>query len=311
MESTSSNARTILERADQRWNSAEPSPFRPSVHCKFKPHWRWDLASTYAKGRRIPTGLANIDPVLGRVISYQRGLRAAASDPSAYDRLERRYPDLHEISHIYTSASFSRWTIEALIVSNAKPSEICSAYPISVKLLELYRSVFFDIVDLLPMRNFMIPMLFGPLIDRSTSNDPDLVWKFFAYVGGIDAFQAFIDPSADLGAAQQKLFDTILSNRRLRNAVTAAMIVSPNNWNAIDLQRVHNEFESSKQLRKAGGMGSAETFVGGMLASFSHILGERLVVDEPRESGRGVVDASINPREAIIDYVMNESGSKE
>jgi hypothetical protein len=108
------------------------------------------------------------------------------------------------------------------------------------------------------------------------------------------------------------LFETILNNRRIRNAVVAAMTVVPNNWNAIDLQRVHNEFETVKLQRKNSGSGGAvEACVGGMLQSVSYMLGENLAISTPTESGRGTFAADNQDiKSAIVKYVMGDNKSE-
>jgi hypothetical protein len=199
------NTQTKQSQLDKRWHAGEPSPFRPSVHFKYKPHWRWDLAADSVKTKKTPYRVGESDPVLGRVIAYQRGLQATLKDRTISEKLARKFPDIHEVSQIYLDAGYPRWTIEALIVSNAKPSEICSAYPISPRLLELYRRVFFDIVDLLPLRNYMLPLLFGPLIDRIPGHDPDLTWKFFCLCRWFRCFSSVCRSQCRYGCGTAKV----------------------------------------------------------------------------------------------------------
>ena len=121
--------------------------------------------------------------------------------------------------------------VEGLIVADVPQDEICRQYTISQRMLEVYEDVFFDVRDLLPHRNFIFCNIMAPLLMSGLANDPDLVWKLFAYTGGMDALLSLVDISREISPRLQELLKRILANRQMRNAVMGAMTVAPTRWN--------------------------------------------------------------------------------
>lgn len=293
--------------------------FRPSlVSDDFKPFWLWDLALKVSKLRPIPSWVKRVDPYFSRILKFIKKLNEASFDGFDSVFLRNEFKDLYEAHSIYKNVTISspRWLLEAFLISNASFDRIAQLMPIDLEVIEVYAKVFYDVKAALPYRIFVFNALLGPAIRNCPANDPDLSWKLFAYMGGTEVFIRFVDHSGTFDQSQWDLMRNILRDRVLKNAITAALTVKPDQYNAIDLQRLHVEFEESLENAQANKdaknqiEGGIEGYMKGLLTSIGGIMSNKLTLDHIKVEGRHQESNEIEELEGRLNsYILD--GPKE
>lgn len=271
-------------------NSLKPS----LVSDDYKPFWLWDLALKVSQLKPTPGWVRKVDPFFRYLLKFIRRLNDAVFDGFDSIYLRNEFHELYEAHSIYKNVSVNsvRWLLEALLISNASFERIAELIPINKEVIEIYAKLFYDVKEALPYRVFVFNAILGPAIRNCPANDPDLAWKLFAFMGGTEVFVKFVDHSGKFDAEQWDLLRNILRDRVLKNAITAALTVKADQYNAIDLQRLHVEFEESLEKAKANSEvqnkieGNIEGYMKGLLTSISGIMSNRLTLESTEVNGR-------------------------
>lgn len=173
-------AGVLTERACLWAMAGNTDPLRPS-------HWRWLIRDLHFEFE-WDSELLSCRRVVGiehRPDSYIQSLDA--------DELQA-YEDVLAIRSDGYGAVPPRFRIEALILTGMEQVEIARRLDLPVATVATYERLFFDIRSKLKAIDNILIVAIGMRWDRPiTEDDPGIVLKFFAYIGGLFLFEAVLD----------------------------------------------------------------------------------------------------------------------
>lgn len=224
--------------------SSDPHKLRPfPMGPDFSPAWRWQLASRLAQTGRISRTTADADAWVRRAFLYLRRAKSSELDAERMAMTRRIYRDVYESEALHRSPIDTRWLVEALILSDMDASAMSIHLPIDADTVTAYEAIFYDLRPLLRYPSYILSRVLGPGLQHNDFGSTEMSWKTLAYLGGSEVLFRYLNPSLEPMASDAKLIQNLLKNRLIRNALTAAMDVKPDRFNAVDIQRVHIEFE--------------------------------------------------------------------
>lgn len=151
------------------------------------PHWRWQAAMARQEALQPPTG----DRDVRLATSYLRILRRCHS-VEARKHLAATRPVIDSAYRIYTAENqVPRHALEARLLAGEAPDAIAAKSGLPLRTVQCYARLFFDVADRLASPDYVLTTVLGPRLQEGTW-DYELVWKFFAYLGGAHTLDALM-----------------------------------------------------------------------------------------------------------------------
>jgi hypothetical protein len=178
-----------------------PSPHDPFV----PPNWRWERARQL-RSSRSGNRHSGDDPFTKLARAYQSA-RAKCRTEADWRRLERKYPGVHyawELHEADSGRMDKRWSLEAFLLSRAKPEQIAHWLKISPDVVIWYEKLLFNVLPYLDHDIWIVQTVMRSAIHYGlTEREYDLLWKMIGFAMGPIALRHLILPLTPVWVADE------------------------------------------------------------------------------------------------------------
>lgn len=253
-----------------------------------EPHWRWLRVLQIEKGGKKasraldgPEGFTWIR----RALRLKRRFDAAGGHESALFGLMHEDENLLWAHTIWSEERRpTRWAIEALILAGAPNELIAERLGADPGVIEAYEAVFFNVRDRLEQPLYIINVVMGEAVARGVQERQyDLLWKLFAYHGGIHTLDAVMQravkmqkPAGHEDVAQ--FFQDFAVNTMKQKAAVATLTVPVNTHTQMQLIDSFVKYVEIEKNSKSAAEAhtSIVTNIGAMLSGLPFKLGTKI-----------------------------------
>lgn len=242
------------------------------------PAWRFSMAKRILDERTTRFS-RQVDPLVLRLVEFLRAHREAESAQDL-DTVEDTYPDIYWAHNVYSSEGRGpRYHIEALILANEEPEQICEYLDLPDAVLDAYEAYFFDVRRTLENPTAVRTYLFGRGRERGARDgDHDLLWKQLALSADLSTLRVLWEARVLSDDEAKKLDDLVASNIR-RDTLEAQHIRVINQYNATEiidqymaLRNAETERSKVELVRGTAGSGGVGQFVAALLQSIQFTM---------------------------------------
>jgi len=221
--------------------------------------WRW-LRALQLESRN--TRIKELeDPEVTHIRKFLRDLSSGIDS----EVLCTKHPVLFEVHRIYNSASTTRWTLEALVMANVPPIEICAKFGWStktgIKLIKTYENCKFDIRSRLKYEAYVMSNVLGTISNSMNNVQPaeEKIWKLLAWIGyrknyGTSLLDGFINLDNmpdDVKVWYDKFITNQFTRRTVRGLIKFDPIYMPQ---MVDMLKLHNDNKRLEMEQHANGI---------------------------------------------------------
>lgn len=221
--------------------------------------------------------------------------------PADVGELACRFPDFYFAYELQTSQDEAiellRWELEAYLLTEWSYELISRRTGCSVKTIEIYHQIYYDVRERLLTKGYVNHMVIGPSLQRGLSpNEPDVLWKMYAYYCGGHVVGAIIDKFTNPAIAERPedipavIEDAALGNLK-RNAMIATHTMPINSFTQMAIIDAWMKLREIDAASEAAQQGQA-TILANLEACFKAM---------PFSVGKQPADM-IQQREALEEY---------
>lgn len=162
-------------------NAAELIQLR-STNASRQPDWRWRRA-VLLESKSVKSRSFN-DKWISRTRQFIRMQRSKKSEEDIFIA----DPVLYEVHNIYNETGPTRWTLEALIMADTDPKEICDRFGYDKKtgkaIIEAYEATKFDVRSRLKHIDFVRTKVIGSTTDGDIPPTEESILKVLGWLSG-------------------------------------------------------------------------------------------------------------------------------
>ena len=185
--------------------------YKATLSWQRNPSHRWSEALGFLIHHEAPLSLLNGDKYLQRASSYARALY----NTKDREHLLRKHFNEVWVAHgIYKQdiPCGIKWVIEALITASMSSADIAAYLTldgINESVIETYKSIFYDISDLLrsPVGIYTTVLARTKHLSKNVLDEHDYFWKSAALNLGVTGLIDYIIPGAASGKSDRKISD--------------------------------------------------------------------------------------------------------
>jgi len=215
----------------------------------YEPDWRWQRAIDLVDNNLEMSRKRDDD-----VVALARALVRAQNnpDPAMMERFKDREPHIVTAHEIYDDAENpTKGMLEACLVTKADAPEIGAYMALDPVVVSIFENVFYNIRPCYFAEGFIVNNVLLPAFRRAlTCLDQDLIMKLVGYVGGFGVLRNF-----NLIGAMPKdvkiVIDNMISSMMRRNALIAAAIQKPTQYNASEILELYLNLKRNEVMEKA------------------------------------------------------------
>ena len=257
------------------------------------PQWRWARIEYLVSQGKNPDKRDDVETrALFRYMREYRDLQVSVfAKDSRFDfenaALSSRFPVEADVVSIYEASSFLRFSLEALLLTDASEEEIYAYTGCTPDVVRMYATIFFDVSRIKKHKLLLINWVFGDsALSGLSPKNRDKFWKAVAIYGGKEMlFDAF--EYGNMTEESKIKFDAWIQGQCQRNTMQAATYEVADRFTSQSiLERYGNTQRLEFDERKlAGGSNSMqgdfrEAYLG-MMQSFTLSVRESSVKDLP------------------------------
>ncbi len=264
----------------------ELNPDRP-------PDWRWQRC-ILLETKNVKTKEFD-DKITLQVRKYLKAKKQGITS----EQLCNKFPVLYEVDRIYTASSTVRWTLEALIMANLKPSEIAERFgwgKQGKKIIEMYERVRFDVRPRLKFDSFILSSVLGQVLSGNIVPSDEKIWKMLAWVGGRrEMGSALLDGYLNIEhmtSEVKRWYDSFIDNQFTRKTIRALFKFDPVNTPQImEIMKMYNDNRRIDIERTVNNLNKGEDDTGN---EYAQLVKKTLSITVANVNK--VADSSIEPR---------------
>jgi hypothetical protein len=279
-----------------------------------QPDWRWHRAGQIVEGD--PVSRRRDDHWILRAYHFRRALDACRT-PADVRRVVDAHSPIHWASYLHSHREqrdrrLVPHAIEAMLLTGmVSHDQIGARFGIKATTVEAYSKLFFDVEERLKQTEYILFIVIGEAIYRGLAGRAyDLMWKLFAYSGGIHVLDAVmrlsgpatkpLDPTGARGFFAQD----VKSNMYHRAAVAAKTV----EFNGFNILPFLEQFNRMVEIEKQGGEHSQDMIVAGVREMVLSLAPRARVgppaADEPGLVGRFNAGAAELTSDELIDLSL-------
>jgi hypothetical protein len=269
------------------------------------PRWRW-LRAKELVGKRLPPRRSRDDSFVMKAWRYLRRYRR--DDPRVEEALATEYPEVHQSRCLFEDVSGSRWVFEAGVMAG-QPVEMLAEYlNAEIGMLKIYERLFFDVRNALPHKGCITSNVLMPALSAGArASDPDFMWKLVAYAGGWEVVKSLWE-IGDVSPVARDFIVRTFREQVLKVARSAAFVVQPNNFNAVELVgRGIDMLKLESEVEGIAGASKSEASLSALLESVEITVKKTTDKIQQVEPRRLPVDSSIFAISKNAEPVKKES----
>lgn len=258
------------------------------THPMRSPCWRWLRATQVDAGGSKPSKAIDGEDGykwIRRALRLKRRFDAAGNREQALLGLMYQDSDMLWAHSIWADERQpTRWAIEALILAGETDKAIAEKLGTDEGVIAAYEAVFFNVRAKLAEQLYVVNVIMGDAVSRGvTERQYDLLWKLFAYHGGIHALDAIMTrfiqiPKPEDPTAVSQFFQDFAVNSMKQKAAVATLTVPVNTHTQlalIDSFVKYVEIEKNTE-NAAKAHSSIVENIGAMLSALPFKLGTKL-----------------------------------
>lgn len=288
-----------------------------------EPHWRWLRVLQIDKGGRRASRAAD-GPAgftwIRRALRLKRRFDAAGGRDTALFGLMHEDENLLWAHAIWSDERKpTRWAIEALILAGASDEFIAQRLGSDPGVIEAYEAVFFNVRERLDQPLYVVNVVLGEAVARGVQERQyDLLWKLFAYHGGIHALDAIMQRAARIGKPTDpeqvpQFFQDFAVNTMKQKAAVATLTVPVNTHTQMQLIDSFVKYVEIEKNSKSAAEAhtSIVTNIGAMLSALPFKLGTKIDAVEEKMLPYDDNAAELRNDEMLIVAAGEELNNKE
>lgn len=155
--------------------------------------WRWQLADV-ALSQDIRIRRSRSDASIQKAIKLRRQINRCQND-NDYMRVLDADPDLYEAWVLFDDGEDreTRWELEARLLTDQPYTEMAKVLALSVKSIEYYEALFFNVRDRLECPSYITQVVLGKSIHAGLNERAyDVLWKMYGYWAGYCVLNSLI-----------------------------------------------------------------------------------------------------------------------
>lgn len=257
--------------------------FKYRIDHPYRPvHWRWERARLLKEYGKSTPGRDKDDKWIRTAAAFRAAKDECKDELDVY-RLYDRYPDLAFAYELWDEEAYSvqgranpmRYEIEARLLAREPLEQIAKRAGTTVTALTWYEKLFFNVLDRLDNKMYILHIAIGDAIQRGMSDrDYAVLWKLYAYVRGSHMLDFLVTTFSDFRHAdkdtlEQSLLEDHRSNMR-RKAALASRMVGLNGHTQDRLIELHTKIVEVEKAAEGGGIGG-ETVNQNISVMLSHL----------------------------------------